>query len=352
MTSPPTKVLIIDDSAVVRQLLTEEFSKDPQLEVVGAAPDPYVARQMISSTQPDVLTLDIEMPRMDGLTFLRKLMQHHPMPVLVLSSLSAKGSEVALEAMSLGAVDVLHKPSAAHSVSGVVRELASRVKAIAGARVEAVVAPKRREGLAMTRSTNRVVALGASTGGTRALEFLLEEMPHDSPPILIVQHMPPHFTSKFAERLDARCRVAVREAVDCDRVTRGVALIAPGDRHMKLRRDGAQYFVTLSDEAPENGHRPSVDLLFRSVARYAGKNAVAALLTGMGRDGATGLLDLRAAGATTIAQDESTCVVFGMPGEAIRLGAASRVLPLQDIPCALIEAATRPAAEKALSGHA
>jgi two-component system, chemotaxis family, protein-glutamate methylesterase/glutaminase len=338
------KVLIVDDSAVVRQLLTQELSKDPQIEVVGAAPDPYVARQIIAERRPDVLTLDIEMPRMDGLTFLSKLMQHHPLPVVVLSSLSEKGSRVALEALSLGAVEVLHKPTAAHAVGDVVQDLCRSVKAAARARVQPITPTETSSSLSMTRVTNRIIAIGASTGGTQAIEFLLKQLPHDCPPILIVQHMPPTFTKQFAERLDSLCRVNVKEACHGDLLARGQVLISPGSMHMLLRRSGAQFFVELSDGPEVCGHRPSVDVLFSSVAKYAGQNAVGVLLTGMGRDGAEGLLDMRAAGAATIAQNEETCVVFGMPKEAIKLGAASQTLPLNQIAGAALLAASAPEA--------
>lgn len=340
------KVLVVDDSAVARQLLTQELAKDPEIEVVGAAPDPYVARQIIAERRPDVLTLDIEMPRMDGLTFLSKLMQHHPLPVVVLSSLSEKGSRVALEALSLGAVEVLHKPTAAHAVADVVQDLCRCVKIAARAKVQAIQPAVEKPALAMTKITNQIIAIGASTGGTQALEAVLRELPHDSPPIVIVQHMPPTFTKQFAQRLDSVCRVGVKEASEGDSLARGQVLISPGSKHMRLRRSGAQFFVALSEDAEVCGHRPSVDVLFSSVAKFVGENAVGVLLTGMGRDGAEGLLEMRAAGAHTIAQDEATSVVFGMPKEAIKLGAACQTLPLPQIAAAALTAAS---AEKSSS---
>ncbi len=335
-----TRVLVVDDSAVVREILKRELSLDPSIEVVGSAPDPFSARDMIVELKPDVLTLDIEMPRMDGLTFLRKLMRFHPMPVIVVSSLTPKGGELALEAMEAGAVEVLCKPGAAYSVGEAALELADKIKAAAQARVvprsASVSAPTR---LSMTRTTHRIVAVGASTGGTQALQDVLTALPADAPGIAIVQHMPEHFTRAFADRLNSLCAMEVKEAEDGDTLAPGRVLIAPGNRHMVLRRSGATYFVQVKDGPLVSRHRPSVDVLFRSAARYAGRNAVGVLLTGMGSDGAEGLLEMRKAGAETVAQDEQSCVVFGMPKEAIALGAATHVSPLGQMPGRILQLA-------------
>jgi two-component system chemotaxis response regulator CheB len=328
------RVLIVDDSAVVRQIFAQELARDPQLEVVGAAPDPYVARDLIVKLQPDVLTLDVEMPRMDGLTFLRKLMHHHPMPVVVVSSLTARGGKLALEALDAGAVDVMCKPGGSYSVGDMSVDLIEKIKGAAlsrGRTVARAAAPPRSRPMAMTRTTNKVVALGTSTGGTQALQQLLALMPVNAPGMVIVQHMPEHFTRSFAERLNDLCAIEVREAVNGDTVAPGRALIAPGNHHMMLRRSGARYYVEVRQGPLVSRHRPSVDVLFKSVARFAGANAVGAIMTGMGRDGADGLLEMRQAGARTIAQDEASCIVFGMPREAIALDAAEEVVPLSQI---------------------
>ncbi|MCA9434227.1 MAG: chemotaxis response regulator protein-glutamate methylesterase [Candidatus Omnitrophica bacterium] len=332
-----TKVLIVDDSAVVRQILTRELQKDPSIEVVGSAPDPFVARDKIVDLKPDVLTLDIEMPRMDGITFLRKLMKHYPIPVVIVSSLTQKGGELALEAMQAGAVDVMCKPGTAYSVGDLSIALIDKVKAASRVRV-----PIHRNGsetssrsaakqYSLTRTTQKVVAIGASTGGTQALESVLVTLPPNSPGIVIVQHMPEVFTKSFADRLNQLCQVEVKEAEDNDSVTTGRVLIAPGNFHMMLRRSGARYYVEIKSGPLVSRHRPSVDVLFKSVARYAGRNAVGAILTGMGRDGAEGLAEMHNEGAKTIAQDEDSCVVFGMPKEAIQLGGADFVTPLDRI---------------------
>jgi two-component system chemotaxis response regulator CheB len=329
------KVLIVDDSAVVRQVLATELSKAPDIEVVGTAVDPYVARDKIVALQPDVLTLDIEMPRMDGLTFLTKLMKYHPMPVVVVSSLTQSGSEMAIRALELGAVDVVAKSGAAYSVAGTSAVLIDRVRAAAQARF---VAKEPRPAAAeppvkalpshLPKTTHKVLAIGASTGGTEAIREVLTALPATSPGIVIVQHMPEHFTAAFAARLNSLAAVEVREARDGDAVTPGVALIAPGNHHMVLTRSGALYYVGIRDGPRVHHQRPAVDVLFYSVARDAGANAVGVLLTGMGSDGAKGLLAMRQAGASTLAQDEKSCVVFGMPKEAIRLGAAEQVVSL------------------------
>jgi len=331
------RVLVVDDSAVVRQIFERELSRDPQIEVVGTAPDPYIARDKIVTLKPDVVTLDVEMPRMDGITFLRKLMQHYPLPVIVVSSLTARGGELALEALSAGAVEVMSKPGAAYAVGDMSVELVDKIKAAARVRVRPGARPAPRAEphptarLAMTRTTNKVVAIGASTGGTQALQEVLTALPAASPGIVIVQHMPEHFTKSFADRLNSLSAMEVKEAVDGDTVAPGKALLAPGNYHMLLRRSGAMYYVEVKPGPLVNRHRPSVDVLFKSVARYAGANAVGVILTGMGADGADGLKLMRDAGAATIAQDEASSVVFGMPKEAIARGGAGTVAPLDQI---------------------
>ncbi len=329
------RVLVVDDSALVRRVLTAELGRDPGLTVVGSAPDPYVARDMILSHQPDVLTLDIEMPRMDGITFLRKLMRHHPLPVVVVSSLTPKGGELAMEALEAGAVEVMCKPGSAFSIGEDAEELCFKVKAAATVRVKSIHGPAggvpRPATRAMTKTTHKVVAIGASTGGTQALQEVLTAMPPNSPGIVIVQHMPEHFTRAFAERLNNICAITVKEAETGDIISPGKALIAPGNYHMTLRRSGAQYLVDVRSGPLVGRHRPSVNVLFKSVAKFAGKNAVGVLLTGMGADGAEGLRVMKDQGAETIAEDESTCVVYGMPREAVKLGAANHVTPLNKI---------------------
>jgi two-component system chemotaxis response regulator CheB len=338
-TSPrPVRVLIVDDSAVVRQLLTRDLAKDPGIAVIGTAPDPYVAREKIAELRPDVITLDVEMPRMDGITFLRKLMQHFPMPVIVLSSLTASGTQTAIEAMAAGAVEVLCKPGGAYTVENLAPLLAQKIKVAARARVRASsLGGTAKPQAAMTSTTEKILAIGASTGGVQALTEVITQFPANAPGTVIVQHMPAKFTKSFAERLDSMCDVEVKEAVDGDGVVPGRVLIAPGDFHMLLRRSGARYFVEVK-QGPEVHHqRPSVEIMFNSVAKYAGANAAGAILTGMGADGAQGLLAMRKAGAHTLAQDEATCVVFGMPQEAIKCGGAERVVPLSDVARTLIQ---------------
>jgi len=326
------KVLIVDDSATVRTIFQRELAKDPDIEVVGTAPDPFVARDLIVKLQPDVLTLDIEMPRMDGLTFLRKLMQHYPLPVIIVSSLTPQGGEMAMEALAAGAVDVVCKPGTAYTVGDLTQRLADQVKAAATVNVhQRTVAAPPKPRTALTRTTNQVVAIGASTGGTQALTRVLGALPHNAPGILITQHMPEHFTKSFADRLNELCAIEVKEAENGDSVAPGRALIAPGNCHLVLQRDGARFVAGVRTGPLVNRHRPSVDVLFRSFARYAGRNAVGAILTGMGGDGAKGLLEMKQAGAHTIAQDEASCVVFGMPREAIALGAADEVVTLDSI---------------------
>jgi len=333
------RVLIVDDSAIVRKIFTQELSKYPDIEVVGTAPDPYIARDKIVALKPDVITLDIEMPRMDGLTFLKKLMKYYPIPTIVVSSLTPKNSAMALEALEAGAVEVLAKPGGSYSVGDMSVQLVEKIRAAARARLlkapsetPTVGIVKEAPKLSLTQTTHKIIAMGASTGGTEALKAVLMQMPPTSPGIVIVQHMPPKFTQAFAERLNSLCQLTVKEAQNGDAVIPGVALIAPGNYHMVLKRSGARYYVEIKDGPLVCYQRPSVDVLFHSVARYAGPNAIGVIMTGMGRDGASGLLEMKKAGAKTIAQDEETCVVFGMPKEAIKLGAVDVVAPLQDIP--------------------
>ncbi len=339
------RVLVVDDSAVVRQTMSDVLSSDPDIEVMGTAPDPYRAAAKIREEVPDVITLDVEMPRMDGVTFLRKIMSQHPIPVVMCSSLTGKGSETALKALEYGAVEIIVKPKLGTKVfleeSRV--QICDAVKAAAMVRAKRVdpfvqVAPKltadaviTKSTRAMAETTEKVVVVGASTGGTEALRVFLEAMPIDAPGIVIVQHMPEHFTRSFAERLDTLCRISVKEAENNDTVLRGRALIAPGHSHLLLKRSGARYFVEVKSGPLVCRHRPSVDVLFRSTARYAGKNAVGVIMTGMGDDGARGMQEMKEAGAVTIAQDQATCVVFGMPQEAIKRGGVDKVRPLGDI---------------------
>ena len=327
------KVLIVDDSAVVRQKLEAELSKDPELQVVGTAIDPFVARDKIVALKPDVITLDIEMPRMDGVTFLKKLMRYYPIPVVVVSSLTAEGSALALEALEAGAVEVMCKPGAAYTIGDLAIELCEKIKAAARARLEQyhkpLAPPERAQ--ALTKTTDKVIVLGASTGGTRAIEDLLLRFPANAPGTVIVQHMPAGFTRSFAERLNSLCAVKVKEAETGDSVVPGNVLIAPGNQHMIINRSGARYFVEVRDGPLVNRHRPSVEVLFRSAAVHVGSNAIGVMLTGMGGDGAQGMLKMREAGAINIAQDEESCVVFGMPKVACEIGAVHHVLPLSRI---------------------
>lgn len=337
------KVLVVDDSAIVRKIFTEELSKEPDIEVVGAAPDPYVARDKILQTKPDVVTLDIEMPRMDGITFLKKLMKHFPLPVIIVSSLTPKGSALALEAMENGAIEVMAKPGGSYSVGEMGTQLANKIRAAASAR------PIKRESSAMprvaasissralTQTTNKIVAIGASTGGTEALKDVLTKMPPNSPGMVVVQHMPANFTRAFADRLNGICQITVKEARDNDSVIPGSCLIAPGNYHMLLKRSGARYYVQVKDGPMVHHQRPAVDILFNATAQYAGSNAVGVILTGMGADGAAGIKKMKEAGAKTIAQDEASSVVFGMPKEAIKTGAVDRVVSLRNIPQAILD---------------
>jgi two-component system chemotaxis response regulator CheB len=341
------KVLIVDDSAVVRQILTRELSQVRDIEVVATAPDPYIARDKILRHQPDVMTLDIEMPRMDGLTFLRKVMHHHPIPTIVVSSLTPKGGDMAMEALDAGAIDVICKPGEAYTVGDISAILVDQIRAASRVQFDRITkiqsdiraAPPRK--LALARTTNKIIAIGASTGGTVAIEHVLLQMPRNVPGIVIVQHMPEKFTRSFAERLDNVCEIDVREAKTGDSIVPGLALVAPGNFHTIVRRSGARYFLEVKDGPAVYHQRPSVEVMFNSVAKYVGANAVGVILTGMGCDGAYGLLAMREAGAHTIAQDEATSVVWGMPGEAVKVGAAETVLPLQRIAEKALELAGR-----------
>ncbi|MCK5340773.1 MAG: chemotaxis response regulator protein-glutamate methylesterase, partial [Desulfobulbaceae bacterium] len=319
------RVLVVDDSAVVRKVFTEELSKEEDIEVIATAPDPYVAREKIVALKPDVITLDIEMPRMDGITFLRKLMKHFPLPVIIVSSLTKAGGSLALEAMEIGAVEVISKPGGSYSVNDMGVQLADKIRAAARVRVlkrthgegkeavsRKVAAPK----LSLSKSTNKIIAIGASTGGTDAIKEVLTAFPPSIAGIVIVQHMPANFTTSFAKRLDELCQIHVKEAADGDSIVPGIALLAPGNYHMVMRRSGARYYVNIKGGPLVCHQRPAVDVLFNSVAAYGGSNVIGALLTGMGRDGAQGMLKMKEAGAKTIAQDEKSCVVFGMPKEA------------------------------------
>lgn len=341
--SKKIKVLIVDDSALVRQTLIELLSSDPGIEVIGAATDPFAAVERMKEVVPDVITLDVEMPRMDGLTFLRKIMSQNPIPVIICSTLTEQGAETTLKAMEYGAVEIIQKPKVGTKKffeESRIR-LCDAVKAAVSAKIGTytslqvkpkltadAVMPTSTKVRAMAKTTEKVVVVGASTGGTEALRIFLEALPMDSPAIAVVQHMPENFTAAFARRLDSICRITVREASDGDTMLRGQALIAPGNRHMLLKRSGAKYYVEIKEGPLVSRHRPSVDVLFRSAARYAGANTVAVIMTGMGDDGAKGMRELFDAGAHTVAQDEKTCVVFGMPNEAIKLGGVRKVMPL------------------------
>lgn len=339
----PIRVLVVDDSAIVRKIFTQELSKYDDIEVVGTAPDPYVARDKIVLLKPDVVTLDIEMPRMDGLTFLRKVMRYHPVPTIIVSSLTPNNSKMALEAMEYGAVEVLAKPGGAYSVGDMSIQLAEKIRAAAQVSVrtpqQLQKEPQRVAGTrgflpsrSLSQTTHKVIAIGASTGGTEALKAVLMQMPPNSPGIVIVQHMPPRFTTAFANRLNDLCHIEVREARNGDTLLPGLALIAPGNYHMVVKRSGARYYVEVKSGPLVCHQRPSVDVLFHSVAQYVAANAVGVIMTGMGADGARGMAEMRNAGARNIAQDEASCVVFGMPKEAIRLGGVEKVVPLSQIP--------------------
>ncbi|MFW2490759.1 chemotaxis response regulator protein-glutamate methylesterase [Clostridium chromiireducens] len=334
------KVLVVDDSAMVRKMLSSELSKTKEIQVIDTAPDPYIARDKIIKLKPDIVLLDIEMPRMDGLTFLRKLMKYYPIRVIIVSSIAENGSETALKALEYGALEVVAKPSVSYSVNDMIEQLIEKILAVSkipnwkvgikeNKKEVAVFSENKKSSLIKT--TNKIIAIGASTGGTEALKELLEKMPPSAPPIMIVQHMPQHFTKSFAQRLNQICAIEVKEAEDREILSPGKALIAPGNMHMELRRSGAVYYVQLHNGPMVYHQRPSVDILFDSVAKYAGRNAVGVILTGMGKDGAAGLLNMKNEGAYTIAQDEKSCVVFGMPKEAIEMGAAKKIVSLNHI---------------------
>ena len=340
-----TRVVIVDDSALIRGLLTDIINSQRDMEVVGAAADPLVAREIIRSQRPDVITLDVEMPRMDGLEFLEKLMRLRPTPVLMVSSLTEKGSETTMRALELGAVDFVTKPKLdiARGMRDYVEEIADKIRVAARARVRALEPSVAHQlpSLGSNRvSTEKLLAIGASTGGTEAIKDILVALPPDCPAVLIAQHMPEGFTKSFAQRLDSLSRLRVKEAEDQERVLPGHAYVAPGHSHLMLKRSGANYVAVLSQSAPVNRHRPSVDVMFRSVAEHAGRNAIGIILTGMGKDGALGMLEMHRAGAHTFAQNEETCVVFGMPREAIAAGGVSEVAPLSDIPSRVLRRIT------------
>jgi two-component system, chemotaxis family, protein-glutamate methylesterase/glutaminase len=340
------RVLTVDDSALMRQVLATLLAKDSAIEVIGSAPDPFIAREKIKALNPDVLTLDVEMPKMDGLTFLEKLMRGRPMPVVMVSSLTEAGCQTTLRALELGAVDFITKPKIdlREGMEEIAQDLIAKIKAASVAQVRGLRAGGTGDqkahlslpaaspsSTAMIKTTDTIIAIGSSTGGTEAVKDVLEVLPPNTPPILITQHMPERFTKTWADRLNSLCRISVKEAQDGDSVLPGHALVAPGGYHMVLERSGARYTVRINQDPPVNRHRPSVDVTFASVARYAGANAVGVILTGMGGDGAKELLTMKQAGAFTIAQDEASCVVFGMPKEAIKAGAVDKVLPLGDI---------------------
>ena len=334
------KVLVIDDSALIRSLMREIINSQPDMEVVGVAPDPIVARELIKQLNPDVLTLDVEMPRMDGLDFLEKLMRLRPTPVIMISSLTAKGSDITLRALELGAVDFIAKPKLdiANGMQTYGDEIADKIRAAAKAHIRKLEPPKVTAPLSADAvlpaiknrfvTTEKLIIIGASTGGTEALKEVLTRMPADSPGIMVTQHMPENFTKSFAERLNSLCKITVKEAEHGERVLPGYAYIAPGHSHLLLKRSGANYMTELSQAPPVNRHRPSVDVLFRSAANHAGPNAIGVILTGMGKDGALGMLEMKQAGAYNFAQDEETCVVFGMPKEAITVGGVDEIVPL------------------------
>jgi len=349
---PRVRVLIVDDSALVRRILTEVLSADPAVEVVGTASDAYVARDKIKQLNPDVLTLDVEMPKMDGVTFLRNLMRLRPMPVVMVSTLTEHGAEVTLDALAVGAVDYLPKPKIdiAATLTDYADELRAKIKSAATARVRPYTGPAAGNGGAAVaprlgvdavlakaparrqfRTTDRIIAIGASTGGTEAIKEVLVQLPADTPGVVITQHIPKAFSTPFARRMDACCQMTVYEAQDGQMILPGHVYIAPGDRHLLVVRDGARYVCRLDDGPPVNRHKPSVDVLFRSVAQQAGRSAIGVILTGMGKDGAVGLKEMREAGSPTIAQDEATSVVWGMPGEAVAIGAAAETLPLGEV---------------------
>lgn len=331
------RVLVVDDSAVVRQTLERELSRDKSIEVIGTAPDPFIARDKIVKLKPDVVTLDIEMPRMDGISFLQKLMKHFPIPVIVVSSLAKAGSDIAVEAVRSGAVEVMAKPGPAYSIGDMGTELCEKIRAAAAVDVHKLERARKlndaapRPTRALTQTTNKVLVIGASTGGTQALEHVLRSFPGNAPGTVVVQHMPAGFTASFAERLNRLCEVEVVEAQDKETIIPGRVLIAPGNLHTMVNRSGAQYFVEVKEGPLVGRHRPSVDVLFNSAAKVLGNNAVGVMLTGMGKDGAEGMKKMKEAGAKNIAQDEETCIVFGMPKAAYEIGAVDGLYPLDKI---------------------
>ena len=346
------KVLIVDDSAVVRKILSSALSKHQDIEIVGTAPDPFIARNKIIQLKPDVLTLDVEMPRMDGITFLRKLMTHYPIPTVMVSSLTQEGCDATLKALEVGAIDFVAKPTSrlGSDVGDVIDELYTKIKQASKAKVRALHNPavntnnngtpdngqKSRPDYTVFKGTHKIILIGASTGGTEALKEVLTKMPPDSPAIAVVQHMPEMFTKAFAERLDSLCAINVKEGKHGDSLIPGQAIIAPGNYHMGIKKCGAMYKVEMDQKPPIHHQRPAVDVLFNSAAKYIGPNAIGVIMTGMGDDGATGLLKMKESGARTIAQDEDSCVVFGMPKEAIKLGAAEKIVSLHNIPNSII----------------
>lgn len=332
----PTRVLVVDDSAVVRRILSRALANDPEIEVVGAAPDAYAAWDLIQQVHPDVITLDLEMPGMNGISFLRKLLRCHPLPVVVVSSLTPAGSGLALQALEAGAVEVVAKPRSAPAADRAIAALTALLKGAAGARIarrspllrgRAITSP-----VPLSRASEKVVVLGASTGGTQAIQQVLSALPPTTPGIAVVQHMPEGFTRLFAQRLNDLCELEVKEAEDQEPLKPGRVLIAPGNQHLLIRRSGSGFRVEVKGGPPVSGHRPSVDVLFKSAARHAGSSAIGVLLTGMGKDGARGLLEMKQSGAATVAQDEESSVVYGMPREAVSLGAADHIAPLSQVP--------------------
>jgi len=343
MTTSPVRVLVVDDSALMRQLLSGLLAEDPEIEVVGTAPDPHVARERIKALNPDVVTLDVEMPHMDGVTFLRKIMTLRPMPVVMISTLTQSGAETTLEALEAGAVDFVAKPQhdVASAMASLASELQEKVKAAARTRVgkgHAAPAAPVRQRARIGRSTGKIVLIGASTGGVEALKALLLGLPADCPPILITQHMPARFTTAFANRLNRECQMTVSEAQHNDPVEPGHVYIAPGSHHLELVRSGSRFTCSLNDAPPVSGHRPSVDVLFRSGARTIGANGIGVILTGMGKDGAEGMLEFRRAGATTLGQDEESALIYGMPRAAFERGAVMRQYSLGHMADAILHA--------------
>lgn len=352
------KVLIVDDSAVVRKIFSEQLSRQKGITVVGTAPDPYVARDKIARLKPDVITLDIEMPRMDGITFLKKLMQHYPIPVIIVSSLTSNNSKLALEALSLGAMEVISKPGEAYSANDMGLQLAEKIRAVFRAKIPPRIniqtpAPVKSslQTKALSETTNKIIAIGASTGGTEAIKNVLIRMPANSPGIVIVQHMPAYFTQSFAARLNELCPMTVKEAQNNDTVTNGLVLLAPGNFHMLLKRSGARYYVEIKNGPLVHYQRPAADVLFKSVARYAGSNALGIILTGMGKDGSAGMLEMKQAGAINIAQDENSCVVFGMPKEAIKCGAVDHIRDIHSIADKSLSTIEKMTGSKILNGE-